>query len=97
MENLVVHGDKMLANTQLYGGVIYSQKVMLALVDKGMTREDAYKIVQKHALSALDGGNFKQELLSDKNVTSQLTTEEIEYCFNIKDYLKNIEQVFDRF
>ena len=97
MENLVIHGERMLANTQLYGGVIYSQKIMLALVDKGMSREDAYKIVQKHALSALDGGDFKEELLNDKDITSKLTVDEIEYCFSIKDYLKNIEQVFDRF
>ena len=97
MENLVIHGDRMLANTQLYGGVIYSQKVMLSLVDKGMTREDAYRIVQKHALSALEGGNFKEELKKDNEVTSHLTSEELEHCFNIKDYLKNIETVFDRF
>ena len=97
MENLVIHGDRMLANTQLYGGVIYSQKVMLSLVEKGMTRENAYKIVQKHALFALEGGNFKEELLKDKEVTSLLSSDEIEHCFNIKDYLKNIEQVFDRF
>ena len=97
MENLVIHGDRMLANTQLYGGVIYSQKVMLSLVDKGITREDAYRIVQKHSLSALDGGNFKQELLKDNDVTSRLTPDEIEHCFNVKDYLKNIETVFDRF
>ena len=59
MENLVVHEDNMLKNTQLYGGVVYSQKVLLNLVEQGMTREDAYKIVQKHALDSLNGGDFK--------------------------------------
>lgn len=97
MKNLVVHEDNMLKNTQLYGGVIYSQKVLLKLVEKGYTREDAYRIVQKHALDALDGGDFKQGLLNDKKVSSKLSTEELNSCFETADYLKNIEKVFKRF
>lgn len=97
MQNLVIHKDNMLKNTQLYGGVIYSQKVLLKLVEKGYTREDAYRIVQKHALNALDGGNFKQGLLTDNNVTSKLSKEELEACFDVTDYLKNIDKVFQRF
>ncbi len=85
MDNLVVHEDNMLRNTQLYGGVIYSQKVLLKLVEQGYTREDAYKIVQKHALDALNGGNFKS------NFTG------MDKCFDEKDYLKNIDGVFKRF
>ena len=72
MENLVVHEDNMLKNTQLYGGIVYSQKVLLKLVDKGLTREEAYRIVQKHALDALNGGHFKEALCQDKKVTSLL-------------------------
>ena len=97
MENLVVHEDNMLKNTQLYGGVIYSQKVMLKLVEKGYTREIAYRIVQKHALNALNGTNFKQELYEDTEVTSKLSKEEIDSCFDTEDYLKNIDKVFRRF
>ena len=97
MKNLVIHEDNMLKNANLYGGIIYSQKVMLKLVDKGYTREDAYKIVQKHALNALNGGHFKNELLNDNNVTSKLSNREIEECFNVRDYLKNIDAVFNRF
>jgi adenylosuccinate lyase len=97
MQNLVVHKDNMLKNTQLYGGVIYSQKVLLKLVEKGYTREDAYKIVQKHALNALNGANFKQELIKDVDITSKLSNEELESCFNINDYLKNIDKVFSKF
>ena len=97
MENLVVHEDNMLKNANLYGGIIYSQKVMLKLVDKGYTREEAYKIVQKHALNALNGGNFKEELLNDNDVISKLSKNEIDECFNIHDYLKNIDAVFNRF
>lgn len=97
MNNLVVHEDNMLKNTQLYGGIVYSQKVLLKLVEKGYTREDAYRIVQKHALNALNGGDFKQGLLNDKDVVSKLTKEEFESCFEVMDYLKNIDKVFNRF
>jgi len=97
MHNLVIHKDRMLKNTQMYGGVIYSQKVMLKLVEKGMTREDAYRIVQKHALDALDGGNFKEDLFSDEQVIKLLDKSEIETCFKTEDYLKNIDKVFERF
>ncbi len=93
MENLVVHKDNMLKNTELYGGIIYSQKVLLKLVEKGYTREDAYRIVQKHALNALNGGDFKQGVLSE-NILSE---EELEEDFDKSDYLKNIDNIFTRF
>ena len=69
------------------------QQLLLKLVEKGFTREDAYAIVQKHALSALQGGNFKQALIEE----SVLSSEEIEECFNTESYLKNIDKIFDRF
>ena len=97
MENLVVNEDNMLKNTQLYGGIVYSQKVLLKLVDKGLTREEAYRIVQKHALDALNGGHFKEALCQDKKVTSLLSITEIESCFDKSDYLKNINNLFERF
>ena len=97
MENLVVHEDNMLKNTKLYGGVIYSQKIMLKLTERGFAREDAYRLVQKYALSALNGGDFKNGLLRDSEVTAKLSESEIEECFNPKDYLQNIETIFERF
>ena len=75
MENLVVHEDNMLKNAKLYGGIVYSQKVLLKLVEKGLTREEAYRIVQKHALDALNGGHFKDALYQDTRVTNLLTQE----------------------
>lgn len=94
VENLVIHRENMLKNTQLYGGVIYSQKIMLKLVEeKGYTREDAYRIVQKHALAALNGGDFKQGMRSE----GILAEAELEECFDVRDYLKNIDEVFKRF
>ena len=68
MENLVIHEDNMLKNINLYGGIVYSQKILLKLVEKGYTREKAYKIVQEHALNALSGGDFKSAKMNLRNV-----------------------------
>lgn len=94
IESLVIHRDNMLKNTNLYGGVVYSQKILLKLVEeKGYTREEAYRIVQKHALDALNGGDFKAGMRSE----GVLTDAELEECFDTSDYLKNIDKVFKRF
>lgn len=93
LENLVVNECNMKKNANLYGGVVYSQKVLLKLIDKGLTRENAYKIVQQHALSALNGIDFKQSIINENILSEQ----EIIECFNHEDYLKNIKKVFERF
>lgn len=93
LENLVVNEDNMLKNTNLYGGIVFSQKVLLKLVEKGYSREDAYRIVQKHALNALNSGDFKQGIESEEI----LSEEEILQCFDKEEYLKNIELVYTRF
>lgn len=99
VENLVIHADNMIKNTNLYGGVIYSQRVLLALVDKGMSREDAYKLVQRNAHAAWnnDEGDFKANLLADKEVLTQLNQVEIDECFDFDYYLKNVEDIYKRF
>ncbi len=98
IKNLVVHKDNMLKNTNLFGGIVFSQKVLLKLCSKGMLREDAYKIVQTNALDAFNNhGSFIENLLKDEEVLALLTTDEIIECFNIEDYLKNIEQIYERF
>lgn len=98
VENLVVHQKNMLKNTNLFGGIIYSQKVLLELVNKGLTREDAYKLVQKNAHEAFNNdGDFKLNLENDAEVKKYLSKEEIENCFSSEDYLKNIEEIFKRF
>lgn len=93
MENLVVHKDNMLKNINLYGGIVFSQRVLLKLVEKGYTREDAYRIVQKHALESLQGGDFKKGLESE-NILGE---EDFIECFNTEDYLKNIKNIYARF
>lgn len=97
--NLNINEDRMKKNANLYGGVIFSQKVMLKLVEKGLKREDAYRLVQKNAHKAfgVDGGDFKQELLNDKEITEILTDNDISECFDFNEYLKNIDEIFKRF
>lgn len=98
LDNLVVHEKNMLKNANLFGGIVYSQKVLLELVNKGLTREESYKIVQKNALDAFENnGDFKSNLISDNEVKKYLSKTEIEDCFNAQDYLKNIEEIYKRF
>lgn len=93
MENLVIHEDNMKKNATMYGGIVFSQKALLKLVENGYSRESAYQVIQKCALKALDGGDFKNELINEK----VLTEEEIEDCFDSKAYLKNINLIFEKF
>ena len=98
IKNLVVHNDNMLKNTKLFGGIVFSQKVLLKLCSKGLLREDAYKIVQRNALDAFNNnGSFIDNLMNDKDVLDKLNKEEIESCFDINDYLHNIDEIYRRF
>ena len=98
VRNLVVHEKNMLKNTEKFGGIIFSQKALLKLIEKGLTREESYKIVQRNALDAFENdGDFKANLLADKDVTSRLSKDEIEAIFNKEDFLKNIAAIYARF
>ncbi|MBE7710425.1 MAG: adenylosuccinate lyase, partial [Cyanobacteria bacterium SIG32] len=97
VENLVVHKDNMIKNTDKFGGIVFSQKVLLSLVAKGLTREDAYKIVQRNALDAFNNhGDFKANLLKDEEVLKLLSKKEIESIFNKEEFLQNIEKIYER-
>lgn len=98
LDNLVVHEKNMLKNANSFGGIVYSQKILLELIDKGLTREDAYKIVQRNAHDAFENdGNFKNNLQNDDEIKKYLSPDEIENCFKVDDYLKNIDKIFDKF
>lgn len=96
VDNLQVYPENMKRNTSLYGGVIYSQKVMLALCNKGILREDAYRLVQANAHQAWNNpqGDFKANLYKDSKITSVLSREEIEKCFAPEEYLSNINKIY---
>lgn len=98
MENIVVHKDNMLKNTNKFGGIVFSQKALLELIEKGLSREDSYKIVQRNALDAFQNyGDFKANLLNDSGVTKLLSKEEIEAIFDKNAFLHNIETIYKRF
>ena len=95
VQNLVVHEKNMLKNTDKFGGIVFSQKVLLKLVEKGLTREEAYRLVQRNALNAFENdGDFKVNLLHDSEI--KLTPAEIEEIFNKDEFLKNIDKIYSR-
>lgn len=97
MENIVVHKDNMLKHTNEFGGIVYSQKLLLSLTSKGLSREEAYIIVQRNALDAFQNhGNFKENLLKDDKVRNLLSKDEIEEIFNPDAFLKNIDAIYKR-
>ena len=99
VSGLVIHKENMLKNTCLYGGIVYSQRVLLELTNKGLSREAAYALVQNSALQAFNNptGDFKKNLLENKEVCKILTKEEIENCFDSNYYLRNIDSIYERF
>ncbi|RLB69146.1 MAG: adenylosuccinate lyase, partial [Deltaproteobacteria bacterium] len=97
MEKLVVYPEKMMHNLELTGGTIYSQGVLLALARAGVTREDAYRWVQRNAMQAFnDGGSFKEYLLKDEDVAKYLSAAEIEEKFSLSHHMRQIPTIFAR-
>jgi adenylosuccinate lyase len=98
VKNLHVYPENMQRNMNLYGGVIFSQKVLLALVEKGMSREDAYGIVQENAHQAWnqEGESFQALVAQDAKVQKYLSTEELAECFNPQQHLQGLEVIYQR-
>jgi adenylosuccinate lyase len=98
LKNLVVYPENMKRNFNLLRGLIFSQQVMLFLTEKGMTREEAYKIVQELAMKVWQDKdlNFKDLLLKDERISKFLSKEEIEKIFDISYYLRYVDKIFER-
>jgi adenylosuccinate lyase len=98
VKNLLVYPENMKRNMNVYGGVIFSQRVLLALVEKGLNREEAYKIVQECAHKAwnTEQGNFQELIVQDAQVKSVLSPQEIEACFDPQQHLKNLDLIYQR-
>jgi len=97
ISNLSVYPERMKENLQKTKGLIFSQKIMLRLTEKGLSREEAYRIVQGISLQVWQGqAEFKELLLGDPEVGQYLTKSEIEECFDYQSYLKNIDPIFAR-
>ena len=98
IDKLLVYPDKMLADLNLTGGLIYSPRVLLALVAKGAYRDTAYRWVQRNAMKRwLQGEDFYENLCKDEDVRKYLNEEEIKACFDYKPMLVHVDEIFARF
>jgi adenylosuccinate lyase len=97
IETMFVYPERMLANLESTGGLIYSGQLLLDLVEKGISREDAYRLVQAHAMRAWkEGLNFRQEIMKDRAITSRVPTAQLEHAFDLQRQLKNVDKIFAR-
>ncbi len=97
VERLVVYPERMLFNLEMTHGVVFSQMVLLRLIDKGITREKSYELVQRNAMrSWQEGISFQELLLRDDEVRSALSAEELQEVFRMDNFLKNVEIIFQR-
>ncbi len=98
IDRLLVYPEKMLEDLNMTGGLIYSPRVLLALVAKGAFRDTAYRWVQRNAMKRwLEGEDFYENLCKDEDVRKYLTPEEIKECFDYKPMLVHVDRIFARF
>ena len=96
-DRLLVYPERMLANLNMTRGLIFSQMVLLRLIDKGMTRENAYAVVQRNAMKSWQEGiAFKQLLSDDGEVMSYLNTEDLASVFRVENFLSHVDFIFHR-
>ena len=97
IERLVVYPDAMMRNMNKFRGLVMSQRVLLALTQAGVSREDAYRLVQRNAMKVWEqNADFKEELLKDPDVTAALPPSEIEEKFDLGYHLKHVDTIFGR-
>jgi adenylosuccinate lyase len=97
VENMVVRPERMAHNLQLTGGIINSERVLLALVEKGVERDVAYRWVQRAAMAAWEGeADFRQALLDDERVAARLTEEELDIALDSFFYLRHVDTIMTR-
>ena len=98
IKELGIYKKNMTKNMNIYGGVVFSQRVLLALVENGMQREQAYRLVQQHAHEAWnkESGDFRANLNSDRSITSILSTEQLNNCFSTEIHQSNLEVIWKR-
>jgi len=97
IEKLLVYPQRMLKNMELTGGLIYSGQLLLELSAAGMTRENAYRLVQSHAMDAWQNDkNFRELISTDPEITKLLTPEKLAHAFDYHRQLRNVDAVFQR-
>lgn len=97
LDGLIVYPENMLKNLNATHGLVFSGQLMLSLTQKGVLREDAYLWTQRNAMKVWDeGGDYKELVSKDADISSKLSQEEIARVFNLKHYLRNVDKVFNR-
>jgi len=97
LDTLVVYPENMLKNLNATRGLVFSGQLLLALTQKGISREEAYALTQRNAMKVWDeGGEYRNLVMNDEDINSRLSNEEIERIFDVKYYLRNVEKVFAR-
>jgi len=97
MEKLVVYPERMMSNLRMTRGVIFSQMILLKMIEKGISREKAYAIVQANAMKSWNEGlEFKTLLQADPEVTDRLSAPEIDEVFRIENFLTQVDFIFRR-
>jgi adenylosuccinate lyase len=95
--NLCVYPENMKRNLEKSGGTVFSEPILLALVDKGVARDSAYRMVQRHALKVgREGGDLKKELIQDPEIRRYLSPQDVENAWGVRHHLNNIDFIFRR-
>ncbi|MBU4448477.1 MAG: adenylosuccinate lyase, partial [Proteobacteria bacterium] len=97
LKNLQVYPENMAANLRLTRGLVFSQSLLLALIDKGLARDAAYRLAQRPAMQVWEaGGEFAQRVKADAEISQHLTPAEIEAIFDLKRYFRHVDDIFTR-
>src|SRR5438045_90131 len=97
LDTMFVYPERMKANLESTRGLVFSGQLLLDLVEHGLSREDAYRLVQAHAMRAWrEGLDFRQLVLQDKSITSKVPAKQLEHAFDLKRQLRNIDLIFAR-
>jgi len=97
LDTLVVYPENMLKNLDITRGLVFSGQLLLALTQKGVSREDAYAWTQRNAMKVWDeGGDYQDLIKKDADISSKLSPEEIARVFDLRHYLRNVDKVFER-
>lgn len=97
VEKLLVYPDNMLSMLEKTKGMVFSEGILLKLVEKGLTREEAYRLVQRNAMKVWeDGADFRDALLSDPDIAAHITERELDGCFELDHHLRFVDEIFRR-
>jgi len=97
VDTMVVYPERMLQNLESSGGLVFSGQLLLDLVEHGVSREEAYRMVQRHAMRAWqEGRNFRELVLKDGEITKRVPRPKLERAFDLSRQLRNVDKIFAR-